>query len=51
MTLEGLAAVAGTSAAHLSRLESEERRPSLDGALRLALALGVPFSELFDAPV
>ena len=50
VTLEGLAAVAGTSAAHLSRLESGERRPSLDGALRLALALGVPFSELFEEP-
>src|SRR3712207_737381 len=50
MTLEGLAAVTGTSAAHLSRLESGERRPSLDGALRLALALGVPFSELFEEP-
>ncbi len=50
MTLEGLAAAAGTSAAHLSRLESGERQPSLDGALRLALALGVPFSELFEEP-
>lgn len=48
MTLEGLAAAAGTSAAHLSRLESGERRPSLDGALRLAMALGVPFSDLFE---
>lgn len=50
MTLQGLAAGAGTSAAHLSRLESGERQPSLDGALRLALALGVPFSELFEEP-
>ena len=50
MTLEGLAAVAGTSAAHLSRLESGQRQPSLDGALRLALGLGVPFSELFEEP-
>ncbi|MGH3145472.1 MAG: helix-turn-helix domain-containing protein [Rubrobacter sp.] len=50
MTLEGLAAAAGTSAAHLSRLESGERQPSLDGALRLALGLGVPFSELFEEP-
>lgn len=50
MTLEGLAALAGTSAAHLSRLESGERQPSLDGLLRLALGLGVPFSELFEEP-
>ncbi len=50
MTLEGLAALAGTSAAHLSRLESGERQPSLEGALRLALELGVPFSELFEEP-
>lgn len=50
MTLERLAAAVGTSAAHLSRLESGERRPSLDGLLRLALGLGVPFSELFEEP-
>ena len=50
MTLEGLAAAVGTSAAHLSRLESGERRPSLDGALRLAFALGIPPSELFEEP-
>jgi len=50
MTLEGLAAAAGTSAAHLSRLESGERQPSLDSALRLAMGLGVPFSELFEEP-
>lgn len=48
MTLEKLAVAAGTSAAHLSRLESGERKPSLDGALRLAMGLGVPFSELFE---
>ncbi len=50
MTLERLADAAGTSAAHLSRLESGERQPSLDGALRLAMGLGVPFSELFEEP-
>lgn len=50
MTLEVLAAAAGTSAAHLSRLESGERQPSLDVALRLAFALGVPSSEFFDEP-
>ena len=50
MTLERLATAAGTSAAHLSRLESGERQPSLDGVLRLAMGLGVPFSELFEEP-
>ena len=50
MTLEGLAAAAGISAAHLSRLESGERQPSLDGLLRLAFGLGVPFDELFEEP-
>ena len=50
MTLEGLAAAAGTSAAHISRLESGERQPSLDGLLRLAFGLGVPFDKLFEEP-
>ncbi|WP_166397820.1 cupin domain-containing protein [Rubrobacter marinus] len=50
MTLEGLAAAAGTSAAHISRLESGERQPSLDGALRLAFGLGMRFDELFEEP-
>ena len=50
MTLEGLAAAVGTSAAHLSRLESGERQPSLDGLLRLAFGLGLPFEELFEEP-
>src|SRR5918998_307438 len=47
MTLEALAEASGTSVAHLSRLESGERQPSLDGLLRLAFGLGVPFEELF----
>ena len=50
ITLEELAAAAGTSAAHLSRLESGERQPSLEGLLRLALALKVPFTELVAEP-
>ena len=50
MTLEGLAAASGTSVAHLSRLESGERQPSLDGLLRLAFGLGVPFDELLEEP-
>jgi transcriptional regulator with XRE-family HTH domain len=50
MTLEELADAAGTTAAHLSRLESGARQPSLNGLLRLASGLGVPFSELFEEP-
>jgi len=50
MTLEELARASGTSAAHLSRVESGGRQPSLDGLLRLAAGLGVPFSELFEEP-
>ena len=50
MTLEDLAAVAGVSVAHLSRLESGERQPSLDGLLRLAFGLGVPIDELVAEP-
>jgi transcriptional regulator with XRE-family HTH domain len=50
MTLEDLAEASGTSVAHLSRLESGERHPSLDGLLRLAFGLGVPFDELFEEP-
>lgn len=50
MTLEALADASGTSVAHLSRLESGERQPSLDGLLRLAFGLGVPLGELFEEP-
>ena len=50
MTLEALAEASGTSVAHLSRLESGERQPSLDGLLRLAFGLGVPFDELVEEP-
>ena len=48
MTLEALAGASGTSVAHISRLESGERQPSLDGALRLAFGLGIPIEELFE---
>ncbi len=48
MTLEDLAEASGVSLAHISRLESGERQPSLDGLLRLAFGLGVPFEELFE---
>ena len=50
MTLEALAEASGTSVAHLSRLESGERQPSLDGLLKLAFGLGVPFDELLEEP-
>ena len=48
LTLEEVAAASGTSVAHLSRLESGARQPSLDGLLRLAFGLGVPVSELVE---
>ncbi len=50
MTLEDLAEASGASVAHISRLESGERQPSLDGLLRLAFGLGVPFDELLEEP-
>ena len=46
LTLEELAARAGLSKAHLSRLESGERQPSVAALLTLARALGVPVSRL-----
>lgn len=49
LTLERLAAEVGTSAAHLSRLESGARQPSLEGLLRVAVALGVEVGELLEA--
>ncbi len=45
-TLEALAAVTEISPAHLSRLESGTRQPSLAVALSLAAGLGVSLSEL-----
>lgn len=50
ITLEELAEASGVSVAHISRLESGDRQPSLDGLLRLAFGLGVPFDELFAEP-
>lgn len=46
LTLEQLAAASGISKAHLSRLESGDRQPSLAVLLDLAAALGVPVSVL-----
>jgi transcriptional regulator with XRE-family HTH domain len=50
LTLEDLAGKVGTSVAHLSRLESGGRQPSLEGLLRIAVALGVAVDELLAAP-
>src|ERR671916_141731 len=50
LTLEELAGEVGTSVAHLSRLESGARQPSLEGLLRIAATLGVEVGELLEAP-
>ena len=50
LTLEELAGRVGTSTAHLSRLESGGRQPSLEGLLHIAAALGVEVGELLAAP-
>jgi DNA-binding XRE family transcriptional regulator len=49
-TLTDLAAGTGISVSTLSRLESGERRPTLELLLRLAQAYGVTLDELVDAP-
>ncbi len=49
-TLTDLAAETGISVSTLSRLESGERRPTLELLLPLARAYGVTLDELVDAP-
>ena len=49
LTQEELAGEVGASVAHLSRLESGARQPSLDGLLRVAAALGVEVGELLES--
>ncbi|CAA9418906.1 MAG: hypothetical protein AVDCRST_MAG01-01-2117 [uncultured Rubrobacteraceae bacterium] len=49
LTQEEVAREVGSSVAHLSRLESGTRQPSLDGLLRVAAALGVEVSKLLEA--
>jgi transcriptional regulator with XRE-family HTH domain len=49
-TLADLAAETGISVSTLSRLESGERRPTLELLLPLAKAYGVTLDELVDAP-
>lgn len=48
-TLETLAAAAQISPAHLSRLETQERQPSLAVAMYLAGALGLSLSDLLGS--
>lgn len=48
MTLGGLSAASGVSVAHLSRLESGGRQPSLATLLNVAAGLGVSISELVE---
>jgi transcriptional regulator with XRE-family HTH domain len=49
-TLVDLSAQTGISVSTLSRLESGERRPTLELLLPLARAYGVTLDELVDAP-
>jgi transcriptional regulator with XRE-family HTH domain len=48
LTLEALSAASGVSVAHLSRLESGARQPSLATLLNVAAGLGVPISDLLE---
>ncbi|MER8225341.1 XRE family transcriptional regulator [Streptomyces sp. NPDC094143] len=50
MTLTGLATATGISKSTLSRLETGQRRPSLELLLPLAQAYHVPLDELVGAP-
>jgi transcriptional regulator with XRE-family HTH domain len=50
VTLAGLSATTGISVSTLSRLESGQRRPTLELLLPLARAHQVPLDELVDAP-
>jgi transcriptional regulator with XRE-family HTH domain len=50
MTLDDLAGASGVSVAHLSRLESGARHPSLATLLNVAAGLGVSISELVEEP-
>ncbi|MBA3743393.1 XRE family transcriptional regulator [Sporichthya sp.] len=50
VTLTGLEATTGISKSTLSRLESGQRKPSLELLLPLAQAYGVPLDDLVGAP-
>lgn len=49
MTLDQLAAQAGISASHLSRLERGQAEPSFTVASALAQSIGVSLSDLIEA--
>jgi quercetin dioxygenase-like cupin family protein len=48
MTLEALSGASGVSVAHLSRLESGARHPSLATLLNVAAGLGAPITDLLE---
>ncbi|QXQ11806.1 helix-turn-helix domain-containing protein [Paeniglutamicibacter sp. Y32M11] len=50
LTLQELSALSGISLSTLSRLESGQRRPTLEQLLPLARAHGVPLDDLVGAP-
>ncbi|PPL14236.1 helix-turn-helix domain-containing protein [Microterricola pindariensis] len=50
LTLDELAAATGISKSTLSRLESGQRKPSLELLLPIAAALGVPLDRIVTAP-
>lgn len=50
LTLTGVAASTGISKSTLSRLETGQRRPSLELLLPLAMTFGVPLDDLVGAP-
>src|SRR5918995_373725 len=50
MTQEDVSAASGVSVAHLSRLESGARQPSVVTLLNVAAGLGVPISRLLEGP-
>lgn len=50
VTLTELSHLTGTSISTLSRLESGQRRPTVELVLRISLALGVPPESLIAAP-
>ena len=47
MTLETLAKLSGISKGHLSKIERQDRNPSLDTMIQIALALKVDIKELY----
>lgn len=51
MTLAELAALAGTTASYISKLEHSKREPGLDIIERLAAALGISPLDLLGSPV